>query len=189
MFWMKKIPFIFLFFSSTLFAQELDTYKLGKAINFLTENKKILSEKWIELVKNKKVNYKKILGGEMIFKVWDTLAYRNLSFFSRDMNISRDSLLDCEGKTISVAEQKICDRYKPFGTMQFTNLIKQKNLDRDADFYVGFSRPTGIYLICEVWHRGFGNSYSVRFGEAMRILFVFNPNGDIERTYYGAVNY
>jgi hypothetical protein len=110
MFWMKKIPFIFLFFSSTLFAQELDTYKLGKAINFLTENKKILSEKWIELVKNKKVNYKKILGGEMIFKVWDTLAYRNLSFFSRDMNISRDSLLDCEGKTISVAEQKICDR-------------------------------------------------------------------------------
>ena len=166
------------------FGQETPIRHFDGAIHYLTENKTLLAEKWISEVgafergkkelKNKDVEkYKEEFKEGLKFIVFDTIHSDNRFFF--------DQVLVDNG-----VDEPYNQVIRPYGDSLFTQLIKKRGLTALSPFQVTFYRPHDSFLICEVW-RGPPRAikpYVNRFGPGLIILFIFNSDGSIAKTFF-----
>lgn len=178
--------FVFYVWPTYLYSQPNNLTKIDSALSHIANNKKLYTTKWLELVNYKGAGYKQILDKGFHYKVSDTLSQRSINWFYDIVVNLKDSIYGCDGKLVYQDIDLLCERFKYEASSELTKLITPKNSTDIPDFYIGFSRPVGNYLICEIWHKRFGESYAIRFGESLKVLFIFS-NNEISKVFFKPV--
>ena len=167
-----KIKHLFLFLlllilasnaGNKCYAQVQGLDKIRSAVVFLDSNRKLLKEEWLSRVVNKQAGYKKILKDGFKYKISDTLTWRSVSYFYSTLLYTKDSLADCDGKRVILGSTVACDKFEMAFSPELSQAVSKAQADIAPDFYIGFSKPAGNYLVCEIWHKRYGERYKIPF--------------------------
>ena len=189
-----KLSFgVILFFCTYVFTapkshgQDPSLKAFETAVDYLCNNKHLLADKWREIASWSKSNYNEVLENGLNFKVADTFFIRSITYFSDSLAFYRDGIPGLGPFPLDKGLPSEYAAFEPYKDPDAEKIIKDRKVNTDTDFVIGFSKPFKDFVVCELWYKYYGQRYKNRFGESLRILFLFNTDGSIKKVYYKQV--
>ena len=171
---MLKMTFIIamLFISFNVQSQDIDSKYLMAIIHLKSD---------VELNKNIKTFFKREIRRKskfVPFDVSDRISFIGIEPF-KDSVLSNQNKFDFETEILN----ELGDFQKKYYFKSVENKLLNNLLPiTDDNLVLTFSKPIGNFLVAQVAHRNM--SYSgIRFGKGFVILFLFDENGMIAKTF------